>query len=213
MPGVLFGGHSFGQAGVALLVISDLFKELGTEARSRCRRCRGRGFMIGAFLGLAGGQKVQRGYRKCKKIKANTTHGILLGKPGLAGLAPNLLPNWRHKAVLWGRSPGSIEPSRLDSTGPGIRLPQVRLIAKHGSPRLYKKERIGGLIRLRYRRSEDCLGVAPIEGFVAITRTAPRRAESRARLGRFRSTAVTMGETLRLALDSLRAHKLRSFLT
>src|SRR5258708_6598554 len=112
-----------------------------------------------------------------------------------------------------GRSPGSIEPSRLDSTGPGIRLPQVRLIAKHGSPRLYKKERIGGLIRLRYRRSEDCLGVAPIEGFVAITRTAPRRAESRARLGRFRSTAVTMGETLRLALDSLRAHKLRSFLT
>src|SRR5260370_27501309 len=61
--------------------------------------------------------------------------------------------------------------------------------------------------------SEDCLGVAPIEGFVAITRTAPRRAESRARLGRFRSTAVTMGETLRLALDSLRAHKLPSFLT
>jgi putative ABC transport system permease protein len=34
-----------------------------------------------------------------------------------------------------------------------------------------------------------------------------------AKLGRFRSAAITMGETLRLALDSLRAHKLRSFLT
>jgi len=33
------------------------------------------------------------------------------------------------------------------------------------------------------------------------------------KLGRFRSAAVTLGETLRLALDSLRAHKLRSFLT
>jgi putative ABC transport system permease protein len=33
------------------------------------------------------------------------------------------------------------------------------------------------------------------------------------RLGRFRSATVTLGETLRLALDSLRAHKLRSFLT
>jgi putative ABC transport system permease protein len=33
------------------------------------------------------------------------------------------------------------------------------------------------------------------------------------KLRRFRSAAVTMGETFRLALDSLRAHKLRSFLT
>ena len=33
------------------------------------------------------------------------------------------------------------------------------------------------------------------------------------RLARLRSAVVTMGETLRLALDSLRAHKLRSFLT
>jgi putative ABC transport system permease protein len=49
------------------------------------------------------------------------------------------------------------------------------------------------------------LGVTPIE--------APRVTESGARLGRFRRAAVTMGETLRLALDSLRAHKLRSFLT
>jgi len=32
-------------------------------------------------------------------------------------------------------------------------------------------------------------------------------------MGSLRSAAVTMGETLRLALDSLRAHKLRSFLT
>jgi putative ABC transport system permease protein len=33
------------------------------------------------------------------------------------------------------------------------------------------------------------------------------------KLSRLRSAAVTMGETFRLALDSLRAHKLRSFLT
>src|SRR5882762_2691065 len=45
-------------------------------------------------------------------------------------------------------------------------------------------------------------------------RVLPRRAESTAlKMGSLRSAAVTMGETLRLALDSLRAHKLRSFLT
>src|SRR5216684_2012841 len=41
----------------------------------------------------------------------------------------------------------------------------------------------------------------------------PRTASKGSKLRRFRSAAVTMGETLRLALDSLRAHKLRSFLT
>jgi len=42
----------------------------------------------------------------------------------------------------------------------------------------------------------------------------PRRVESTAlKMGSLRSAAVTLGETLRLALDSLRAHKLRSFLT
>jgi putative ABC transport system permease protein len=45
-------------------------------------------------------------------------------------------------------------------------------------------------------------------------RMLPRRVESPAlKLGSLRGAAVTMGETLRLALDSLRAHKLRSFLT
>jgi putative ABC transport system permease protein len=44
--------------------------------------------------------------------------------------------------------------------------------------------------------------------------TLPRRVESTAlKMGSLRSAAVTLGETLRLALDSLRAHKLRSFLT
>ena len=57
------------------------------------------------------------------------------------------------------------------------------------------------------------MGVTIVDGLGVITRRAPRTAESGARLGRFRSAAVTMGETLRLALDSLRAHKLRSFLT
>src|SRR5438445_13022667 len=42
---------------------------------------------------------------------------------------------------------------------------------------------------------------------------APRALGIVGKLGRIRSAAVTMGETLRLALDSLRAHKLRSFLT
>src|SRR5437867_11919368 len=42
---------------------------------------------------------------------------------------------------------------------------------------------------------------------------APRALGIVGKLGRFRSATVTMGETLLLALDSLRAHKLRSFLT
>src|SRR5882672_5361758 len=42
----------------------------------------------------------------------------------------------------------------------------------------------------------------------------PRRVERTAlKMGSLRSAAITLGETLRLALDSLRAHKLRSFLT
>src|SRR5438876_10257713 len=60
---------------------------------------------------------------------------------------------------------------------------------------------------------EVCLGVTPIEGFGAITRVAPRAAGLRLKHGRFRSGLITMTETLRLALDALRAHKLRSFLT
>jgi putative ABC transport system permease protein len=41
----------------------------------------------------------------------------------------------------------------------------------------------------------------------------PPTADTASRLGKIRSAAVTTGETLRLAIDSLRAHKLRSFLT
>jgi putative ABC transport system permease protein len=57
------------------------------------------------------------------------------------------------------------------------------------------------------------LGVTPIEGLggfgraIAQTRERPRARE------RFRSAAVTVVETFKLALDALRAHKLRSFLT
>jgi putative ABC transport system permease protein len=54
------------------------------------------------------------------------------------------------------------------------------------------------------------LGVAPMDRLSVL----PRRVEgSVLKMGSLRSAAVTMGETLRLALDSLRAHKLRSFLT
>jgi putative ABC transport system permease protein len=57
------------------------------------------------------------------------------------------------------------------------------------------------------------LGVTPIERFGPLPRVSPRTVDTARRLGRFRSAAVTVGETLRLAIDSLRAHKLRSFLT
>ena len=57
------------------------------------------------------------------------------------------------------------------------------------------------------------MGVIPIGRVGAIPRVVPRGLDIAGKLGRFRSAAVTMGETFRLALDSLRAHKLRSFLT
>jgi len=57
------------------------------------------------------------------------------------------------------------------------------------------------------------LGVTPIDRFVAVPRVIPRAMDAGGRLARIRRAAVTMGETLRLAMDSLRAHKLRSFLT
>ena len=53
------------------------------------------------------------------------------------------------------------------------------------------------------------MGVIPIGGLSSVT---PARA-TRLRLGTFRGSLVTFFETLRLAVDSLRAHKLRSFLT
>jgi putative ABC transport system permease protein len=57
------------------------------------------------------------------------------------------------------------------------------------------------------------LGVAPLEGLSAIPETLSATAKPRFALSAFRAGAVTMIETFRLALDALRAHKLRSFLT
>jgi len=57
------------------------------------------------------------------------------------------------------------------------------------------------------------LGVTPIDSFGAIPRNGASTAGTASRLSRFRSAAVTIGETLRISLDALRTHKLRSFLT
>ena len=57
------------------------------------------------------------------------------------------------------------------------------------------------------------MGVTPIDRLSAIPRLLPLPASTRLRLGRIRRAVVTLVETLRLALDALRAHKLRSFLT
>ena len=56
------------------------------------------------------------------------------------------------------------------------------------------------------------MGVTPLEGLSHV-RPAAAAAEGTGRLQRFRRSLVTIVETMRLALDSLRAHKLRSFLT
>src|SRR5882672_4124100 len=52
-----------------------------------------------------------------------------------------------------------------------------------------------------------------MDGLSAIPGSMPRTASKGSKLRRFRSAAVTMLETVRLSLDALRAHKLRSFLT
>jgi putative ABC transport system permease protein len=57
------------------------------------------------------------------------------------------------------------------------------------------------------------LGVAPIDRMAAIPRVIAPTVDAARKQGRVRQGAVTLWETLRLALDSLRAHKLRSFLT
>ena len=57
------------------------------------------------------------------------------------------------------------------------------------------------------------MGVAPIERLGGFGRAVPEaKAKARLRID-WRGTAVTVIETLKLALDALRAHKLRSFLT
>jgi putative ABC transport system permease protein len=57
------------------------------------------------------------------------------------------------------------------------------------------------------------LGVTPIDRFMGIPRVIPSPADAARKQGRVRRAAVTLGETFRLAIDSLHAHKLRSFLT
>jgi len=58
------------------------------------------------------------------------------------------------------------------------------------------------------------LGVTPLEGLTAVPQTLSAIGNRRViALDAFRRAAVTTIETFRLALDALRAHKLRSFLT
>ena len=57
------------------------------------------------------------------------------------------------------------------------------------------------------------MGVAPIEGLTGFPRALPQAARRPFTVARFRAAAVTVFETLKLSLDALRAHKLRSFLT
>jgi len=57
------------------------------------------------------------------------------------------------------------------------------------------------------------LGVAPMDGLTTLPRLAPRAVGADANASSLRGTLVTLAETLRLALESLRVHKLRSFLT
>src|SRR6202022_4167989 len=60
---------------------------------------------------------------------------------------------------------------------------------------------------------EVCLALAPIGGLDALQQSGARVASAGLKLDGFRGMAVTMLETVRLSLDALRAHKLRSFLT
>ncbi len=57
------------------------------------------------------------------------------------------------------------------------------------------------------------MGVAPFEGFLGAGRAVSRAGKVPWSLERLRRGAVTLLETLKLSLDALRAHKLRSFLT
>jgi putative ABC transport system permease protein len=57
------------------------------------------------------------------------------------------------------------------------------------------------------------LGVAPMDGLTTVPPLAGRAVVSLARLQRFKRAWITFLETFKLALDALRAHKLRSFLT
>src|ERR1700675_2522476 len=62
-------------------------------------------------------------------------------------------------------------------------------------------------------RPEGGLGVTPLDGLSDLPRLGLREKAADRKRGGAVGALVTMGETLRLAIDSLRAHKLRSFLT
>ena len=57
------------------------------------------------------------------------------------------------------------------------------------------------------------MGVAPLESWTQLPQVTTAAGGRRVALTGLRGGAVTMVETMRLALDALRAHKLRSFLT
>ena len=57
------------------------------------------------------------------------------------------------------------------------------------------------------------MGVAPLEGLTRLPQVTTSIGKRRVALTGWRGGAVTALETMRLALDALRAHKLRSFLT
>ena len=57
------------------------------------------------------------------------------------------------------------------------------------------------------------MGVTPMDGLAAVPSVAPQALITASKVGRVRGTLITIIETLRLAFDALRAHKLRSFLT
>ena len=57
------------------------------------------------------------------------------------------------------------------------------------------------------------MGVTPLESLTDVAQTAPATAARPVAATGFRAGLVTMLETMHLALDALRAHKLRSFLT
>jgi putative ABC transport system permease protein len=57
------------------------------------------------------------------------------------------------------------------------------------------------------------VGVTPIDSFAGVPRAETGELLSVAKAQRFRGGWVTFAETMKVALDSLRAHKLRSFLT
>ena len=57
------------------------------------------------------------------------------------------------------------------------------------------------------------MGVAPLDGLTHLPQATTAPDQRRIALTGIKGSAVTMIETMRLALDALRAHKLRSFLT